>query len=288
VSGLPVPRALRPTLTVARKEFMDNVRGWWVIILTALFAVLTLVWSVVVALQEGRGVTLSSFEGTVLGMISITAILVPILCLMLSYATIGGERENGSLQLMLTMPVTRFEVLSGKVLGIASVVSFSLFAGLGSAGVAIAAVAGPEGSDAFVVFLLGGVLTAFSFVSLGTFFSALTERRSRALGLAVLVWVLLVLLYPSVLFGVYLGTGGSVEQVMQTLSLPDWYYAVDLFSPSEAFQFFGTVAFGLTEFNGIDVSAPAFVTLELIALDLLAWALVPFFLAAVRFERLDL
>ncbi len=80
----------------------------------------------------------------------------------------------------------------------------------------------------------------------------------------------------------------SFEQVMQTLTLPDWYYAVDLISPSEAYQFFGTIAFNVSDFNGMAVTVPSFVTLPVLALDLLVWAAVPYVLAVLRFNRIDL
>jgi Cu-processing system permease protein len=256
-------------------------------VLTILFAALSLVYSVVAALQAGQGEALGGFQSTVLGMITISAFLLPILCLMISYATVAGERESGSLQLLLTMPVTRFEVFLGKVLGLTAVVSFSFLLGLGVAAVAIVALAGPEGIDQFAVFLLGGVLTAFCFVCIGTAFSSLVQRRSTALGLAVFLWFFFVLIWGTILVGIFLATGGTLEAMLAG-DLPAWYFAVDMLSPSEAFSLFGALAFNVTDFQGVSVTLPAYVNLYSVSAVLATWAVVPLVLASWRFGRIDL
>jgi ABC-2 type transport system permease protein len=43
--------------------------------------------------------------------------IVPVLALVASYLAIAGERESGTLKLLLGMPPTRREVVLGKLLG---------------------------------------------------------------------------------------------------------------------------------------------------------------------------
>jgi len=99
--------------TIAKKEFMDNLRNKWVIVLTFIFILLTLAMSFV---QGGGG--MSSAQVTVIGILTISSMLVPIIAIMLGYNTITGEAESGSLLVVLSNPIDRFEVLIGKFVGL--------------------------------------------------------------------------------------------------------------------------------------------------------------------------
>ena len=58
--------------TIAKKEFMDNLRNNWIIIMTILFIILTLVISFV----SGGG-SLGDVEVTVVGLLAIASALIP-------------------------------------------------------------------------------------------------------------------------------------------------------------------------------------------------------------------
>ena len=94
---------------IAKKEFMDNLRNNWILILTTLFIILTLVISFV----SGGG-SLGDIEVTIVGLLGISSLLVPIISIMLGYDTISGEAESRSLLVVQAYPVSREEVYFGK------------------------------------------------------------------------------------------------------------------------------------------------------------------------------
>jgi Cu-processing system permease protein len=281
--------ATRQIITVAQKEFMDNVRGKWVLFLTAVFIILSLIVSYFGATQTGGAAGLQGFRATAQGVLGLSGTLIPILALMLTYATIAGEREAGSLQLLLTMPVTRNEVVLGKLAGLGAVMMVSIAGGLGVAGFIIAAVAGTDGWDLYALFILGSILFAFAFLAVGLFFSTLVAKRSTALGLAVFLWFFFNLIWGLLMFGLaYLAGVPFNFEPGVGLVFPDWWWAADLISPSESFNLFGARVFGVSDFGGFSFAHPSWATAAFGTLIMFIWLIVPTLLSMYRVQGQDL
>ena len=120
--------------SVAKKEFMDNYRNKWIIAVSAIFLILTLVISY---FSTRGGVGWKDLGDTIGGMMIFVQILIPIIALMLSYAAIVGEKEKGSLSLLLSHPVKRDEVILGKFLGLSFVLAVAILVGFGVSGLII-------------------------------------------------------------------------------------------------------------------------------------------------------
>ncbi|UCF13262.1 MAG: ABC transporter permease subunit [Thermoplasmatales archaeon] len=121
-------------LYITKKEIMDNVRNKWIILISVLFASLTLLVSYAGSIYSQGWQDLGL---TVSGMSSLVQFLISIIGLMLGYAAIVGEIERGSMSSLLTLPTTRNEVLFGKFLGLGSVLTFTIVVGFGIAGIVI-------------------------------------------------------------------------------------------------------------------------------------------------------
>lgn len=279
---------VRAIWTLLKKEFLDNVRNKWIIALSAIFILFVLVISYFGAVQTGGGTGFQGLSETVVGMTTTASILVPILGLMLSYAAVVGEKERGSALLLLSMPITRLETILGKFLGLGAVMLTALLSGLGIGGIVVMAFAGTEGWENFLIALLGAVIFALAFLSIGLLLSSVTKRRGTALGLAVFIWFFFGLnIYGLILSGVLALTGGSfIPTPGQTL--PDWFYAASLANPVSAFSSFTARAFGITQAFGVPVELPDFITLGTTSLSLVVWAVIPLGLAFWRFRGQDL
>jgi len=171
---------------VAKKEFQDTVRSKLIWLLSAVFIIIFALPAFVglyfdigqLAQQQGTTITTDAFFGiaTRLG-----SALVPIIAIVVGYASIVGERESGSLKVLLSLPFTRRDVLVGKVVGRSAVVVVPILAAfiisvivLVPAGVQV----NPGG------FLAGTALTALLaavFVSLAVGFSAAARTGRRAI-----------------------------------------------------------------------------------------------------------
>lgn len=271
---------------VARKEFRDHIRNRWILGLTLVFVVLTVAASVLTGGQSGGDSLLGGLEGTVTTLISISSILIPLIAIMLGYATVSGEVESGALALVLAYPVTRREVLLGKLTGLAGVLVASTVAGFGAGGLVIVVVAGTENVAAYATFIGLAVLLGVLYLSLAVFFSTLTGRRSTSIAAGVLVffWSMI---YGTIAFGVYLATGGSIQDVLAGEPLPDWLWASLVLSPMDMHQSAVMEAFGIEQAFGFPLEGPAYITLEYLVAVQLVWVLVPLALAFYVFQRRD-
>ena len=281
---------LKQVRAVAEKEFMDNVRGKWVLTLSLIFIILSLVVSYFGATQSGGAAGLQGFRATGAGLTGLAGTLVPILALMLTYATIAGERESGALQLLLTMPVTRLEVVLGKLAGLSAVMGVSIFAGLGTAGIIIAALAGTEGWAAYLGLIFGTLLFAISFAAVGLFFSTLVAKRSTALGLAVFLWFFFTIIYQLVMFGLAALGGVALDFTPGggPIVFPGWWWATDLANPGESMSLFASRTLEFADVGGIQFAYPDWATAGLAVVVMLVWAIVPTVLAILRVRKQDL
>lgn len=281
------PRAIG---IVIKKEFLDNVRNRWILALSGTFVALTLLVSYFGATQTGGGAGLQGFTETVVGMVSIVVILVPILGLMVSYGAVVGEKEGGSLQLLLSMPITRRQVLLGKFLGLGAVITTAVLSGLGLAGLVILVSVGTEGWESFLLFLGGTILFALVFVSLGTLLSTGAKRRSLAVGLAVLLWFVIALIYELVVSGIYVALGGTLIFLpgQGPLTFPDWFFVAGMVNPAQAYGYFASRVFDFTAGFGFEYVVPDFVNIATTTASMVAWIVVPFLVAMILFQRQDL
>ena len=115
----------RQIITIARKEFRDRMRSRWVLAVAAILALFALVIAYFGAAQSGA-VGFKGMELTIASLTSLVIYLVPLIALILGYDAIIGERERGSLDLLLSLPITRLELLLGKYLGLALALAAAL------------------------------------------------------------------------------------------------------------------------------------------------------------------
>jgi ABC-type transport system involved in multi-copper enzyme maturation permease subunit len=276
----------RTVLAVARKEFADHVRNRWILALALIFVVLTVVASLLAGGEAGGDSLLGGLEGTVTSLISISSILIPLIAIMLGYATISGEAESGALALVLAYPVNRTEILLGKLGGLASVLVVATVFGFGIGGIIVTVVAGGENVTAFLTFIGLAILLGLLYLSLAVFFSTITHRRSTSIAAGVLIffWSML---YGTLIFGIYLATGGTLQDMLAGEPLPDWFWGSVVLSPMDMHQSAVMQAFGIEQAFGFDITPPGYMTLEYLVAVQLVWVIVPLLLAFWAFRRRD-
>ncbi|WP_210423554.1 ABC transporter permease subunit [Halorussus marinus] len=213
---------------VARKDFADAVRSRMLWGIVGLFALLMGVSALVPSLLDIGGATLGyNFAA------DLAQTLVPVTALVAAYLAIAGERESGSIKLLLGAPHSRLDVTVGKFVGRAGVVLVGVLAGFVVAGL-VAVVA--YGELAIGEFVSVTVLTAalgVTFVGIAVGISAATSTRSRAMALAIGVFFVFALLWDLVPFALtYLRTGG----LDLGGTVPAWQVLVEQSNPSRAFS----------------------------------------------------
>lgn len=275
---------IRNVLTIAKKEFMDNLRNSWIMILTVLFIILTLVISFV----SGGG-SLGDIELTVVGLLAIASLLIPIIAIMLGYNTISGEAESGSLLVVQSYPVSREEVYFGKFLGLGSVLAVSVLLGFGISGMVIGAVDGGANPSGFLMFIFLTILLGFIYLSLSICFSAILKRRSTSLyaGVGLFFWSMII---GSVIIGIHLGTGGSFAGIT-TGGLPDWLWSSTMvLSPMDLHQTATMLGFDLkvADVSGFSIVIPDFITLTNLLVIFILWIVIPLGVGYFFYRKRDI
>src|SRR3990167_1355903 len=120
--------------TIPSKEFWDRIRNRWVLAVALVFTAFALTIAYFGAAQQGS-IGLRSIDVTIASLVSLVIYLIPLIALILGFDAIVGERERGSLDLLLSMPITRLELLLGKFLGLSGALGVATVAGFGLAGV---------------------------------------------------------------------------------------------------------------------------------------------------------
>ena len=214
------------------------------------------------------------------------AVFIPLLGLFAGFNTITGERERGSLRLMLGLPHTRRDVVVGKFVGRAIVVAGAIL--ITSVAVGLVALLSYSFFDVDR-FLLNTPLMIFQgivYVAIGVGVSAManTQQRAVALTAAVLSIVLLVWdAFMAALQWLFIGPlapGGS---------LPDWIQFLGLVNPGNAFIFARRAV--IPEYYELTVypESTAFVLQDWIGFVILfGWTVLPLALGYQRFARAEI
>lgn len=280
---------LAGALLIAKKEYMDKLRNRWILVLSFLLLVASLALAYLGGTQAGSGLGFRDFRATVPVLGPVAIYLIPLMAIIMGHGSIAGEDESGSLQLVLSLPVTRTQVLLGKFLGLGAVLATTLFVGLGVTGAVIVAAAGTAYGDGYLVLIAVSLLIGLVFLSLSLFLSSITRRRATAIGGAVFLFFYFLAIYDLILLGILFATGWELDILNPgSVDFPDWAWAAMLGSPLESASMAAFMAVGVTEFMGYGVAPPAFFTGWLIAAALLVWMAVPLVLSFLMFRRRDL
>lgn len=268
-------------LKIAMQEVRAGLRNRWVVATTLLLAALSL--SLVLLGSAPTGVVKADpLAVVVVSLASLTIFLVPLIALLLSFDAIVGEQERGTLMLLLSYPVARWEVVVGKalgqsfILGVATLLGYGVAAGALSMGSEI----GAPAWGAFAAMVLTSTMLGAAFVSMGVLASTIVRERATAAGLAVGMWLFFVLIYDTALLGILVADQGRyVTQGLLDLAL--------LLNPADVYRIFNmTASDSVAIYSGLagpGNAAPMSSTVLLAVLA--AWVVAPLVLAVLAFRR---
>ena len=128
--------------------------------------------------------------------------VLSLLALLFAYDAIAGERESGTMRVTMSNPVRRGNVLGAKYVGAMTCLILPLIISFIIALIWIVSTGSIVFSEADFLRIAGILLTSIIYLSaiylIGFFISASVHRTATALMLSLFVWVVLVLIYPSV------------------------------------------------------------------------------------------
>jgi Cu-processing system permease protein len=268
---------------LVKKEIRDGYRNRWIAVMTLIMAGFALVLAFLGSAPVGS-TAISPLAVTVVSLSSLGIFFIPLIALLLSYDSIVGEEERGTLTLLLAYPITRSAIALGKFLGQFSILAFAIVIGYGCATVAIAVTGDTPMADQswniFLKLVLSSILLGGVFLALGLLISTVTRDRGTAAAAAIGIWLVFVVLFDMALLG-FLSSGAA--ELIQDEAVK-W---IMLASPSDAYRMFNlstnTETALLSGMAGLreDQGVPA----SILILFLCAWIIVPLTASCLLFQR---
>ncbi len=269
----------RTVLIIARKELRDSLRNRWFLFYTVAFSVLALALSYISLAGSGMQ-GLAGFGRTTAGLVNLVILLVPLMSLSIAAPSLAGEQERGTLAYLLTQPMTRFEALMGKYLGLSASLTAALAIGFGICGLSIAANGDSAGVWVYLTLVVMTFALGFAMLSVGILISTITRKASPAMGMAIVVWLCLTLLSDLGLMGSTLAFKLNIQEL----------FGLALINPLQVFKM--SVLHSMN--SSLDVLGPAGIYATqaygrwlspLFIGSILAWIIIPLVFASLVFSR---
>ncbi len=265
--------------TVAQKDLRDAKRHRWFVIFTLVFAGLALALSASGFLSAGT-LTVAGFGRTTASLVNLVLLLVPLMGLLLGALSVASEREQGTLETLLTQPITPVELLLGKWWGLASALTAAVTLGFGLSALVIAFSATTEQLSSYLVLWLFTLLLGWAHLSVGILLSVASPKSNSAVSWALFLWLAVVLLSDLGLLG---------AAVVLRLP-PQWLLWLAFLNPAQVFRIAVLHALqGNLELLGATGMFAAEVfgkgLLPFLTALLALWVLVPMGIALLLFQR---
>jgi ABC-type transport system involved in multi-copper enzyme maturation permease subunit len=264
---------------VARADFGNISRSSLVRGVFGVFALLVLAIVVLPGLLSGFDSPRVAFEFTSRA----SGTVVPIVALVAGYLSVAGERESGSIRVLLSLPPPRRDVVVGKFVARSGVVVGGILLAFALGGVASLLIYGELPVAEVVKTTALTAALGVTFVGIAVGFSAATASRSRAVTAAVLFFVVTVVLWTPIALAVRFlfgdpGGGPAAE----------WIQLLELFPPSQIFGRLHNSLVGSALGNGPPSVDAIYLSDPALGLLMTAWLVVPLALGYWRFARADL
>ena len=273
---------MSPIWIITGKEVRDSLRNRWVLAATLLLAALALSLGFLGSSPTGS-VKVDPLTVTVVSLSSLSIFLIPLIAMLLAYDAVIGEIERGTMALLLSYPVSRWQVLVGKFLGHLIILTLATTAGYGLAGMALQLAHGGLDFAAWQPFALligASVLLGAAFLAMGYLISAKVKERGTAAGIAIGVWLFFVVIFDMALLGIL------VADSKQAITAP-MLETILLFNPADVYRLLNLTGYentamyaGMAGLSGqLTLGMPVLVAAQLL------WIALPFALAAWIFRK---
>jgi Cu-processing system permease protein len=262
---------------IAAKEWRERIRNWWVLAVAMIFALFALAIAYFGTAQQGT-VGFHGINVTIASLVSLVIYLVPLIAMILGYDAIVGEKERGSLELLLSMPITRFEILLGKYLGLSAALACATAIGFGAGLLPLMGQLGMRDFYHYAGFVFSAILMGMAFLSLSLWLSVVAQDRMRASGMAIGVWFFFVLVFDLLLMGLLVlskgSLGSSVFAGLLMLNPADVFRLLNIFNSQQVQTMYGLAT----------VMPDSLIHPMALMGIMLGWIVVPFLLANWRFK----
>ncbi|KGK98989.1 hypothetical protein LI82_02830 [Methanococcoides methylutens] len=220
----------RNVFVIAQKEVADHLRdsGFLVLLATYTLIVFASTYMYGSMKHEAGSVLLSSIN------VKMISLFCPLIGIVLGFDAVVRERKSGSLNVLLTHPLFRDNVIAGKLLGsmmvLAGIIVFSVFVSIGTLLIFYGADVGQTELIRIAVFTVLTFLYVSIFLGIAVLISTMVKDGTDSLTYNVVIWLFIGILFGGVLkVAVVILTGDTSNEsvlITQLLSMsPLHHYA---------------------------------------------------------------
>jgi len=275
---------VRTIAIIAAKEIQEGLRNRWVLATTLLLAALALSLTFLGSAPTGN-VGAGALDIVVVSLSSLTIFLLPLIALLISHDAIVGEMERGTMILLLSYPVGRYQIVLGKFCGHVLILAFATVIGYGVAAGALAISGAAVLAASWYAFawMIGtSIMLGAAFVAIGYLISSLARDRGTAAGASVGVWLIMVLVFDMAVLGLLVVDQGktvSASMLEQLLFL----------NPTDIYRLANLTGFNVSQFSGMaGLAGSAGASTLALLIGMALWIAVPLGLATASFARREL
>lgn len=219
---------IRNVITLAQKEFADQLQSQVYIAMLGIFSFIIIASAYEYGVIQGVfiGTMTTITPGILMGMSMISyniSMFVSLLGIVLSFDTLLKEEKSGSLNVLLTHPFYRDNIITGKMLGSMMSLLFALLItvllSLGTLIIVVGEQVTALELTRIAVFFVITFLYGLIFLSLGLLVSVLVKDPSDSLIYNIVIWLVLTVAFSSVFVAIIMILGFSFEEDGAGLSL---------------------------------------------------------------------
>nr|WP_237162509.1 ABC transporter permease subunit [Shewanella halifaxensis] len=252
---------MSPVCVIAKKEIQDSLRNRWVLFISLIFLILSL--SVTFAGSAVAGhLSLPELNALISSLSTISVFIIPLAAMLASYDAFVGEDESGTLLLLLSYPISRTQILMGKLVGHSLIMSATITFAFGVTLVLLLLLGDNYQPQLLLVqfgqFIFSSILLAIAFILLGYIVSLKSSEKAKAVASVLLVWFMFVLIYDLLLLTILVADLSFFNQyiinALIALNPTDLYRAINLIgmeTGNGSLALFASSAWGLSALYGI-------------------------------------
>ncbi|MFB6185571.1 MAG: ABC transporter permease [Halobacteriaceae archaeon] len=218
-------------IDIARKDFEDAVRSkmlWGFIGIFLAFVTISLFS----AEQLFPASVTVDAPMALAGVAMLAQLFIPGIALVAGYMAVVGERQSGSLRILLSYPFSRFDIVLGKLAGRLLITGIGLSIGFAVASGLVVWLYGVPTVTQFMQFVATGILLGLSFTGLAVGGSAATKTRGSAMTLTIGSFMSMVFFWKPIVVGIYYGVKGTLPGIKADA----WYFLLKRLNPLEAYR----------------------------------------------------
>src|SRR2546427_9209976 len=196
--------------------FKDSIRAKWLLVFAVVFFLLAVNIPMLVLLAA-RYLPPNYLQVCLTTLVGVAFPFIPLLPLPMGAATIVDERESGTLQYIMSNPISKVDFLLGRLSGMLSATTAVILLGFGVASAMVYNLDVTAYAPVLTATAMAAILNAIM-LGVAMIISIITKRKSTATGIAIFMWFLFTVLsdigFLSVVVNLRLGVAATLPVIL--------------------------------------------------------------------------